>query len=107
MTVDFRNFWSMIETVRNKFAHRVRHVRTWISILLGAGLVVWLLSRVTIDELVDGLTGAEIGYVAASLLMRFAANAVRTVRYHYFFSVIDRWLELYGPQLAFRHGYRG
>lgn len=73
-----------------------RSLRNLIMLLIGTGLLTVLLRHVSLSQLAEVLSRADVRYLLTAFLVGLATTAFRTIRYGCFFPARGRWLELYG-----------
>jgi uncharacterized membrane protein YbhN (UPF0104 family) len=78
------------------FQKVIKKARGWMVIAIGLGLFVFLITRVSLVEIVDVFTHVNIKYLLAACFVGLSATMIRALRYEYFFPASGRMLQLYG-----------
>lgn len=69
----------------------------WFIVILGIGLFLLILSKISLGELLEVIERANIRYLLVTVFVSPLITAIRTIRYGFFFPpAIGRWIGLYG-----------
>ena len=74
-----------------------KKVRVWIMFLFGLSIFIFLLSRISIRDLILVLSNVNAGYFIIAFILGISATIFKTIRFGYFFPPApERRLNLYG-----------
>ena len=67
-----------------------RRMRAWFMFFVGVAVLAWLLSRVSLADLVETLARGDVSLIALGLAIGLVATALRTIRFSLFFASFDQ-----------------